>query len=222
MMETLGVEHCTVGGIASKAQRLLWTSSGFLEGADYHFYSALSRAAYCDGASSDERQQHLESLAAHHRQLAVWAENCPENFENRVALMGAEIARLEGRVVDAGDLYEKAIRSARANDFVHNEAIANETAARFYEARGFETISDAYLRKAFSCYMRWGATGKVGQLGELYPQLREHIARKQVRRRPPAGLVLIVDIRECLRVSVLHDVAGARCPRWSRAAGSGE
>jgi hypothetical protein len=112
MMETLGVEHCTVGGIASKAQRLLWTSSGFLEGADYHFYSALSRAAYCDGASSDERQQHLESLAAHHRQLAVWAENCPENFENRVALVGAEIARLEGRVVDAGDLYEKAIRSA--------------------------------------------------------------------------------------------------------------
>ncbi len=149
-------------------------------------------------------------------------QNCPENFENRVALVGAEIARLEGRVVDAGDLYEKAIRSARANDFVHNEAIANETAARFYEARGFETISDAYLRKAFSCYMRWGATGKVGQLGELYPQLREHIARKQVRRRPPAGLVLIVDICECLRVSVLHDVAGARCPRWSRAAGSGE
>jgi hypothetical protein len=67
----------------------------------------------------------LEALAAHHRQLQVWAENCPENFENRAALIGAEIARLEGRVLDAERLYEEAIKSARENDFVHNEALAN-------------------------------------------------------------------------------------------------
>jgi hypothetical protein len=29
------------------------------------------------------------------------AENCPENFENRAALLGAEIARIEGRDLDA-------------------------------------------------------------------------------------------------------------------------
>ena len=43
------------------------------------------------------------------------------------------------------DLYEQAIRSARDNGFVHNEAIANERAARFYAQLGFETISYAYL-----------------------------------------------------------------------------
>ena len=37
-------------------------------------------------------------------------------------------------------LYEQAIRSARANGFVHNEALANELAARFYAARGFEKV----------------------------------------------------------------------------------
>ena len=63
------------------------------------------------------------------------------------------------------------IRSARANGFVHNEAVANELAARFYAARGFETISDAYLRNARYCYLRWGADGKVRQLDQLYPQL---------------------------------------------------
>ena len=31
----------------------------------------------------------------------IWAENCPENFENRAALVGAEIARLEGRDLEA-------------------------------------------------------------------------------------------------------------------------
>src|SRR6201987_491584 len=70
------------------------------------------------------------------------------------------------------DLYERAIRSARANSFVHNEALANELAARFYETRGFETVAHAYLRNAWHCYHRWGAIGKLGQLEELYPQLR--------------------------------------------------
>ncbi len=59
----------------------------------------------------------------------IWAENCPENFENRAALVGAEIARLEGRELDAERLYEQAIRSARDNGFVHNEALAYELAA---------------------------------------------------------------------------------------------
>ena len=40
-------------------------------------------------------------------------------------------------------LYEQAIRSARANGFVQNEALAHELAARFYAARGFETIAHA-------------------------------------------------------------------------------
>src|SRR5208337_5008346 len=74
--------------------------------------------------------------------------------DNRAALVGAEIARLEGRDVDAMRLYEQAIRSARDNGFVHNGAIAYEVAARFYAARGFEDIAHLYLRKARYCYAR--------------------------------------------------------------------
>jgi PAS domain S-box-containing protein len=161
---------------SSKAQRLLWTSSSFFEEAEYHFYSALSQAACCDSATAGERQQYLDALAAHQRKLQVWAENCPENFANRAALTGAEIARIEGHVLDAERLYQQAIRSARDNGFIHNEAIANELAARFYAARGFETIFRAYLREARSCYLRWGATGKVRQLDQLHPWLRDERA----------------------------------------------
>ena len=53
--------------------------------------------------------------------------------------------RLDGRELDAERLYEQAIRSARANGFVHIEALANELAGRFYGARGFETSARAYL-----------------------------------------------------------------------------
>ncbi len=143
-----------------------------LEPAAFRFYGALSHAGAWDSASPDERQKHFEALTAHHKQLELWAEHCPENFENRAALVGAEIARIEGRVVDAEGLYEKAIHSAHANGFIHNEAVAYEVAARFYAARGFQKFADAYLLEARYCYQRWGADGKVRQLDQLYPHLR--------------------------------------------------
>ncbi|MBV8227926.1 MAG: GAF domain-containing protein, partial [Verrucomicrobia bacterium] len=124
-------------------------------------------------ASPDRHQPHFDALASHHRQLEAWAENCPDNFENRAALVGAEIARIKGRDLEAMRLYEQAIRSAHANGFIHNEALANELAGRFYEARGFEKIAHGYLQDARYCYLQWGASGKVQQLDELYPHLRE-------------------------------------------------
>ena len=158
---------------SSRAQRLLWTSVSQFETAEYHFYGALSQAASCDSAAAGERQQHLDAVAAHNKQLQLWAANCPDNFENRAALVGAEIARLEGRELEAERLYERAIRSARANEFVHNEALAQEVAARFYAARGFEDIARMYLREARQGYLRWGADGKVRQLDGSFPHLRE-------------------------------------------------
>jgi PAS domain S-box-containing protein len=158
---------------SSRAQPVLWSSVSQFETAEYHFYGALSKAASCNSAAAGERQLYLDAVAAHHKQLAIWAGNCSENFENRAALVGAEIGRLEGRDVDAMRLYEQAIRSACASGFVHNEALANELAARFYAARGFETIAHTYLRNARYLYLRWGADGKVRQLDQLYPQLAE-------------------------------------------------
>jgi PAS domain S-box-containing protein len=172
---------------ATRAGQKLWTLDAFFETAEYHFYAALSHAACCPSGGSDqdshpsevvpassrlpETPQHLEALAAHHRQLQEWAENCPENFENRAALVGAEIARIEGRDLDSMRLYEQSIRSAREHGFVQNEGVAYEVAARFYYARGFDTFADAYLRSARDCYLRWGADGKVRQLDRLYPHL---------------------------------------------------
>jgi PAS domain S-box-containing protein len=157
---------------STKAQRLLWISHAYIEEAEYHFYSALSRAASCNSATADERGQHLEALAAHHRQLEIWAENCPDNFENRAALVGAEIARIEDRDLDAMRLYEKAIHSSRTRGFVNNEGLAYERASVFYRARGFDQFADTYLRNARACYASWGADGKVRQLDCLYPGIK--------------------------------------------------
>ncbi|WP_433996078.1 trifunctional serine/threonine-protein kinase/ATP-binding protein/sensor histidine kinase [Bradyrhizobium liaoningense] len=170
--------HFCAGDLASavdaslRAEPLLWTSAAMFESAEYRFYGALAHAAIWDQASPEERARHLDSVLDHHEQLQVWTEANPETFEDRAALVGAEIARIQGRVLDAQDMYDKAIRQAHKYGFVHNQAIANEIAGRFYAERGYETIAATYLRAARACYLRWGANGKVCQLEELYPHLK--------------------------------------------------
>src|SRR5271163_2921138 len=185
--------HLFAGDFASaieaslKARPLLATLPNFAP-AEYEFYSALARAAFCDSTTAGQSREHYDALEAHYKQLQIWAENCPENFENRAALVGAEIARIEGRTLDAEKLYEDAIRSAQANGFVHNEALANELAAGFYRARGLEKVAKAYLKEARSLYSRWGADGKVKQLDELYPRLRdERTPTSSTALAPPVG-----------------------------------
>jgi predicted ATPase/two-component sensor histidine kinase/GAF domain-containing protein len=169
-------DHASGVAVASKAASLLWTLPTQIELPDYHFYAALARAGCCDTTPAEERSGHLEALAAHHGQIVVWAESGPENFADRAALLGAEMARLEGRELDAMGLYEEAIRLAREHGFVQNEGLANELAARFHARRGFETVAQAYLGQARSCYLRWGAEGKVRQLDRLHPYLRQEPA----------------------------------------------
>ena len=166
-------DHVAAIQAAERARRLFAAAPtvAFLlaDLADYHFFAALSRAALCDPADSNRDREHREALAAHYRQLEAWAQHCPENFGDGAALVGAEIACIEGRALDAMDLYKHAIARARANHFVHHEALANEHAARFYAARGLETAARAHLRDARADYERWGAVGKVRQLDATHP-----------------------------------------------------
>ena len=155
--------HATKGSLTQ--------SAGMLELAEHELYSALTRAALCDSTTSDEGRQHFEAIASHRQQLEVWARYCPENFKNRLLLVDAEIARIERRDPDSMRLYEQAIRSARDNGFVNNEALAFEIAARFYADRGFDRIAGTYMREARDAYRQWGADGKVRQLEGQYSYL---------------------------------------------------
>jgi PAS domain S-box-containing protein len=157
---------------AENAHRLWRMTPAVLEQADYQLYAALTRAALCDAASAADRTQHHEALVAHHRQLQEWAENCPDNFADRAALVGAEIARLEWRELEAERLYQQANELAHANGFIQNEGLAYELVARFYAVRGFEAFADVYVRNAHHRYLQWGADGKVRQLDQQYPQLK--------------------------------------------------
>ncbi len=161
---------------ADKARALLWVATLHTRLLDYFYYTALTVAALYEKGSADEQTRWRELLTAHGEKLREWADNNPPTFGDKHALVFAEIARLEGRDADAMRLYEQAIQSARENGFVQNEGVAHELAAGFYLGRGSTTAARAHLEGARSGFARWGALGKVQQLDQRYPWLREKTA----------------------------------------------
>ena len=163
--------HAQALDSAAAAEPVLGAAMGMPIEATYHFYHALTLTALYPTASVVQQEHYRRLLDEKLKKLKVWADNSPENYHNRHALVSAEVARVEGRDSDAMHLYEDAVRSAHEHGFIQNAALANELAGRFFAGRGLETIADAYLRNARSCYLRWGANGKVKQLDQLYPRL---------------------------------------------------
>ena len=174
----LSGDHVAALVAVRRTKALLWTVVGQpLRLLNYHYYAALVMAALYEDAPADEQREWRELLLAHQAQLREWAQNCAPTFHDKFVLVSAEIARLDGRDLEAMHLYEQAIQLARENGFVQNEAIASELVAGFYLARGFAPAGYGYLEQARDCYARWGADGKVRQLEERYPQLRARTMR---------------------------------------------
>ena len=182
--------------------------SPVFEVVEYCFYSALARAAYLTDAPQEAWEPHFRAVKISCGHLTEWAARCPANFSDRASLVAAEFARLEGRELDAQQLYEKAIACAREYDFVQNEALANELAGRFYASRQLNVIADAYLVNARSCYLRWGADGKVRQIDRRYP----HLENQRSSRSPAlAGNVTRFQDLDVAAVVEMYQ----RCPERS-------
>ena len=186
---------------ARNARALISTVKHFAQWANYVYFAALSIAALPDQKRPDAAAEELDELHEHLAQLREWADACPSTFLDKYTLVAAELARLEGRELEAMRLYEEAIRLAREHGFPQDEAIAHERAAAFCTARGLTSIADNYLRLARDGYLRWGAIAKVRQLDRLNPRV---LAEEQPTPRADQTLsapVEQLDLATVIRVS---------------------
>ncbi|MBN1209986.1 MAG: AAA family ATPase [Myxococcaceae bacterium] len=149
---------------------------GFFSVAEHNFYTSLTLAALCEAGTAAGAGL-LERIAANQRQLGHWAENSPENFRHKHLLVAAEVARLERRHLEAMDLYEQAIDGAHQEEFLQDEALANELAGRYYRALGRKRFARLYLRAAIEKFALWGAEAKVAALEGEFPDLESVEAR---------------------------------------------
>ena len=151
---------------------------GQLSIVEHYFYYSLTIAALYSGLTTEDREVHWKTLEKNQVRMKRWANNCPDNFLHKYLLVAAEMARISGNDIEAMKLYDQAIKSAEENEYIQNAAVGNELAAKFYLTNGFYTIARTYITEARCGYAKWGATAKVKDLDEKYPQLLSRNARE--------------------------------------------
>ena len=153
-----------------EAGLMIQSITGKFQVAEHNFYQSLSLAAVYLEASAAGKKQYWKKLESNQKQMKIWADNCPENFLHKYLLVAAEMARLGDRDSEAITLYDRAITSARENEFIQYTALANELAAKFCLSKGKHHYAGYFLREARVGYQAWGAKPKVEQLELAYPQ----------------------------------------------------
>jgi len=132
---------------------------------------ALARLGLCDPSSAEDIASTMETVGPIRDQLQILLGFSEVNHRQRVDLLNAEIARINGRLGEAMSLYDASIAAARANGFLHEEAMANELCGRFHLSRGSLTAARAYLMEACFAYNRWGASAKTDHLESEFAEL---------------------------------------------------
>jgi signal transduction histidine kinase len=136
------------------------------------FYHGLILASVYPKAKETEEIEYKSRLQRILRLMRMWAEGCPDNYLHKYLLLQAEYTRLFGKNhYKVADLYDEAIDSAKEHGFLHNQAVANECAAKFYLTWNKDKVARGYLTEARYLYEQWGAFSKVKQLEEKYPYL---------------------------------------------------
>jgi predicted ATPase/signal transduction histidine kinase len=171
-----------------------------------NFYDSLTRLAlYCDTSSSPQSPL-LEKIESNQRKMQDWANYAPSNFLHKFHLVEAEKHRVLGENVAAMDLYDRAIKGAKENEYVNEEALANELAAKFYLQWGKDKIAQTYLIDAYYCYSRWGAKAKIEDLERKYPQLLAPILTRQNNNQITNGTIALTSVRSVTSTSLENSV----------------
>ncbi|MEA5627917.1 AAA family ATPase [Nostoc sp. UHCC 0251] len=149
----------------------------------FYFYDSLARLMLYPQVNHQEQAIILQRVADSQQKMQLWAHHAPMNYLHKWYLVEAERHRVLGEVVAAMDAYDRAITLARENEYLQEEALANELAAKFYLANNRMTIAKTYLQEAKYGYLRWGATTKVQDLEKRYPQLLEVGSERTEKRQ---------------------------------------
>ncbi len=164
---------------AVEGRRYLMGGAGTPGEPVFYFYDSLIALAQLS-QQPDETSFILQRVAQNQTQLQQhWAHYAPMNHQHKVDLVEAEKYRVLGKNYEAGDWYDRAIAGAKENEYIQEEALANELAAKFYFDWGKQKVAAGYMQEAYYCYARWGAKAKTSDLEKHYPQLLQPILQQQ-------------------------------------------
>jgi predicted ATPase/DNA-binding CsgD family transcriptional regulator/GAF domain-containing protein len=138
------------------------------------FYYALAITALYPVASDSLKSSYRRKLKKLIARMTSWTKIIPENTSAKLLILRAETARLKFQYSTAAMLYDQAIKRAQENAAPHDEAIANELAAKMLVSLGNYQSAEQYILEACKAYSSWGAEGMVRSLQERFPSLLKH------------------------------------------------
>ncbi|MEH2049099.1 trifunctional serine/threonine-protein kinase/ATP-binding protein/sensor histidine kinase [Nostoc sp.] len=164
---------------ANLAEQYLQGGIGQLVTPLFYLYDSLARLAVYLEASDSEQKCILNKVQTNQQKMEHWAHHAPMNYLHKYYLVEAEQYRVGGQYLEAMEFYDRAIFLAKENEYINEEALAQELTAKFYLEWGKHKIAQTYLTDAYYSYVRWGALAKVDDLAKRYPQLLAPIFQQE-------------------------------------------
>jgi predicted ATPase/serine phosphatase RsbU (regulator of sigma subunit)/tRNA A-37 threonylcarbamoyl transferase component Bud32 len=137
----------------------------------FYFYEAMLHCALID-KSEKNKSTSLKKLQSIRKLFQNWAKHAPDNYQHKLLILDAEIAKVNNKHALAENFYQRAISLAQKNGFIPDEAIASELYAKYWlNVRKQKDIASLFFRNAFYAYKLWGASIKLKQLNRDYKEL---------------------------------------------------
>ena len=163
---------------AGNAEKHLVALTSMVPFVVFHFYDSLAQLALFSEPPKTNQKHILRKVAKNQKKMKKWAHHAPMNYLHKWQLVEAERARVLGKDDKAIAFYDQAIAGARENQYIQEEALANELAAKFYLEKGETETARKYMTEARYCYDHWGAKAKVDHLDQNYPELLADVSTK--------------------------------------------
>ncbi len=160
---------------ANQGKKYIELNYGQFQSYAFIFFACLTYLLNINNLTKKEKKQALKYVLDNQKNFKILSESCPENYSHMYFLVSAEYLRFQGKDADAMVYYDKAIQSAKDNQFLFLEALANELAARFYLFKKSDRIFQTYMTGACYCYMKWGAKTKLEELEKEFPEIFNYI-----------------------------------------------
>ncbi len=155
---------------AESLEKHIKKAMGTLVVPEHYFYYCMILAALLPGASAIKKVKYLVAIRSHQSRMAKWAGLCPENYRHKYDLIQAEVMAARGRWPTALRLYAAAIRNARQNGYINEEALACERLALQYQDMGARDEASIFVQRAYHCYGQWGALAKQSEIKERWAE----------------------------------------------------
>lgn len=139
----------------------------------FHFFDSLALLSIYKTAQKPQRKEIIKHVGKNQEKMRKWAKSAPMNYQHKYYIVEAELSRVTGNDLESMENFDKAIKLANENGYLHEEALANELAARFYLERGKRKIARNFMKDTIFRYRQWGATAKIVQIEKQYPEITE-------------------------------------------------